>query len=117
MSRAAIVERARKLVEPRHKQTAQRHDCRQAHEVAIHRGYYRLRATVLRCAHANQCGQMTDPHSGSESLAADVAEGQHHSVLRFFNSKKVAGQVTHSEDLARDLKWSVVNQGRRTQTP
>ena len=60
---------------------------------------------------------MTDPHSGSESLAADVAEGQHHSVLSFFNGEKVTRQVTHREDLARDVKRSVVNETRRTQTP
>src|ERR1043165_6166185 len=56
------------------------------------------------------------PHSGGESFSTDVAESEHHSFIGLFDREKVTGQVTHREDLARDVECAVTNQARRTQT-
>jgi hypothetical protein len=59
---------------------------------------------------------MRDPHSGGEPFATDVTERQHETVGRLFNTDKIARQVTHCEDLTRNIERSVLYQTGCTQT-
>jgi hypothetical protein len=59
---------------------------------------------------------MANPHSRGQSFAADIAKRQNQAFIRFVYGEEIAGQVTHCEDLARNVERFVMNGTRRAQT-
>src|ERR1043165_7646262 len=117
VSGATVVQLSASRIESRYKQAAQRLDFSQASNIPIYRGDDSFGCAVLGGMCSDQADQVCDPHSRSESFAADVAERQHETRARFFDTEKISGQVTHCEDLARDVECPFSHQTRRTQSP
>src|SRR5262249_23594624 len=89
----------------------------QTSHVAIHSGDNRFRIAVARRVRTNQADQVSDPHSRGESFAADVAEREHQTFIRLFDTEEIARQMTNGKNLARHIERSVTHETRRTQTP
>src|ERR1051325_9134435 len=59
---------------------------------------------------------MCDPHPRGQFFTADVAEREHETRARLFDTEKISGQVTNCEDLARDVECPISHQTRSTQS-
>src|SRR5690242_19332196 len=116
MSGTAIVESTSDRIQSRHKQTTQWLDCRQACNTTIYTRNNTLRITADRGVRANQADEMSHPHAGGQTFAANIAKRKHQTVARLFDAKEISRQVTNCEDLARDIESAMTHQTWRTQS-
>src|SRR5512134_3731338 len=117
MSRATVIELARLRIQSRHKKRAQRLNRRHARHVAIHSTDNRFRIAANSRVRANQTDEMCDPHPRGESLATDVAQREHESVRRLFDTEKISRQMSNCKNLARNFESAMAHKTRRTQSP
>ena len=62
------------------------------------------------CVEVHTTNEVCGPHAGGQSFTTDIPEGQHYLAVTFVNRKKVAREVPHRKDLARDFKLGVSDQ-------
>src|SRR5437879_12621820 len=116
MSSATVVEPSAGRIKPGKKQARQWHRGHAA-DIAVNAGNDRFRLASHSSVRTNQSDQMGGPHSGRQTLAADIAQSQEHSVISFFNGEKVTRQVSNSKNFAGDLEVAVTHQARSAKTP
>src|SRR6266850_4329997 len=117
MARVAVVESTSDRIQPCKEQTSQRRRRRHPAKVAVHAA----RDCLGRRARGNMClnqpNQVRDPHSGSQTLAADVSQAKDHAIVNLVCRHEVARHMPNGECLTRNLKVSITRQSRGTQTP
>ena len=104
-------------IEPCQEQAGQRRHRRHTAKVAVHTGGDCLRLSARCGVRGNQPGQISGPHSGCQTFAADVTQGKDYAAARLLDGEKVTGHMANGESFTGNLEVVVPDQARRAEAP
>src|SRR5215475_3893650 len=109
MTGAAVVKMPGIRIDSPNKQAGKRNSQRNSTDVAVRVRNNHFRINTGFPVHTEQPQQQRGPHSGSQSLPANVSQHKDSAVFDIFDGEEIAWHMPGSKCLAGDFKVTVSN--------